>query len=248
MKPNGGLSSIFNLTFFRIAVAAISLFVLVVLIIKWPESKENKMEQQLQNLESEIVRVQLSGQMLNIPMRYMYGQAIEKHNQWPKSKLERVKVDVVSLSVLLPDLRPYYPEDDSRWRVLGHGDRVEISIMKPVGSTEWYQAVRKRIDEEVNKGVTTILPNIDGLLRFKTPLGIKYFPASHGYEISISCDRPELVVSASCMVKSNYRSGIVLEYYYGLNYLSRWKEIDESLKGMIDKFSEMAELKYKKGE
>lgn len=216
---------------------------ILVAISLWPETEEQRaerMQNEIENLETEVVKIELSGQHFDIPMRYLYGQAIEKYRQWPKAKKDRVTVDALSLSVLLPDLRPYYPEDDERWKVKGHGDRVEVNITNSLGSDRWYSAVRQRIDNEVKQGLTTRLANIYGLIRFSTPLGPKYFPVPSSHELTINCDQSNSVPFPSCSTKSNYRPGIVLEYYYGLDHLPRWREIDNGLKAMFDRFSQTA--------
>lgn len=190
------------------------------------------------NLNTEVVRIELAGTYFNIPMRYMYGQAIEKYHQWPKAKQERVVVGALSLSVLLPDLRPYYQEDDAHWKVRGHGNRVEVSIMKPVGGDNWYQGLRQRINGEVEEGVTIKANGIHGLVHFSTPLSEKYFPTNERIELVASCDRDPNLLSPSCKVKSSYRPGIVLEYYYGLEHLPDWRAIDDGLKAMFDRFEQ----------
>lgn len=194
----------------------------------------------MRNLETEVLRIELAGQHFNIPMRYMYGQAVEKYHQWPKAKKGRVNVDALSLSVLLPDMRPYYTEDDSRWKVKGHGDRVEVSITNSLGSSNWYKAVRQRIDDEVKQGVTAKGTNGYGLIQYITPLGPKYFPSDESSELTINCDQSDSVLFPSCKIKSNYLSGIVLEYYYGLDHLLRWREIDRGLKAMFEQFIQTA--------
>ena len=94
-------------------------------------------EQQKRNLESEVIRIELGGRRYDVPMRYSYGQAIEKHGRWPTAKPERVKVGALTLSMLLPDLKPYFPEDDARWKVKGHGDRLEVDITESGGTQGW---------------------------------------------------------------------------------------------------------------
>lgn len=217
-------------------------------VVIWPEIRQGvekrQMEREMKNLETEVVRIELAGHRFNIPMRYLYGEAIEKYHQWPTAKKERVKVDALSLSVLLPDLRPYYPEDDARWKVLGHGDRVEVTIMKPAGEGDWYNFVRQRINNEIKQGVTTKKPDAHGLVHFLTPLGPRYFPTDESNELTISCvgsHRPEPGMSYSCKTKSNYHTGIVLEYYYGIDHLSQWREIEKGLKTIFDRFAEAAQ-------
>lgn len=222
-----------KLVFTGILLAAISAAVVAL----WNKSGEKRAEREMRNLETEVVRIELAGQKFDIPMRYMYGQAIEKHGQWPAAKKERVKVDALTLSVLLPDLRPYSPEDDARWKVRGHGDRVEVTIAKlGAGERGWAKWLLNRIEKESAEQPGTPRRNqVYGLDHFATPVFDEYFPVDRP-DLNISCDRKQAVPSPSCKTKSNYRTGTVLEYYYGAAHLPRWREIDTALKGMFDEF------------
>lgn len=227
------------------ATAGIILVLITVgIAMIWPQAKEiylmKKEERELRNLETEVIRIELAGRRFDIPMRYMYGEAIEKYHQWPEAKKERVKVDAITLSVLLPDLRPYYPDDSARWKVKGHGDRVEMSIMKPVGKTDWFPWLRDQYWTGKAPGNVRKESAEYGLIHFHD-LGDRYFPENESYELTINCDEPEPGMFPSCKVKSNYRAGIVLEYYYSLKYLSDWRKIDDGLKAMCDKFAEEAQ-------
>lgn len=220
-------------------------FMVSVSVTLWTDvrhSEENEI-MKMNDLEAEIVRIEVDGRRFNVPMRYLYGEAIEKYQQWPTSKKNRVRVDALTLSVLLPDLRPYYSEDDARWKTLGHGDRLEVSVMKPAGGTNWYNFIRRRIDDEVNKGLSSVSKDAYGLTQFLTPLGPRYFPIERSSELTISCvgaHRVEPKMSPSCKVKSRYLNGIVLEYYFGIDHLPSWREIDRDIKDMFDRFERAA--------
>lgn len=223
-------------------------------MINWRERMSTSApEQQKRNLESEVIRIELGGRRYDVPMRYSYGQAIEKHGRWPTAKPERVKVGALSLSVLLPDLKPYYPEDDARWKVRGHGDRLEVTISnsKSLSIDTWYGALRGRYLHGDEKYATR-MPDAHELIRFSVRgMEDSYFPLNEGIELNISCD-PELesndtknFLSPSCRVKSNYQAGIALEYSYGKEFLPRWREIDESLKVKFNQFENAAAAEFK---
>lgn len=216
------------------------------LVAIWPEAKEiyamKKQEREMRNLETEVVRIELAGQHFDVPMRYMYGQAIEKYHQWSKAKKERVKVDYLSLSVLLPDLKPYYTEDDAKWKVRGHGDRVEVTIafkddIKNAGGLRF---LHERILEGVAAGKYQRIGEVHGLIHIDEKAWQSYLPAD-GRELKISCHGEGNVPSPSCNVLSYFRPGVVLDYYYGLNHLPRWREIDDGLKSMFDQFAQAAQ-------
>lgn len=194
------------------------------------------------NLETGVVRIEIEGRRFNVPLRYMYTDAVEKHGSWPTPKRERTEVGALGFSVLLPDLRPYYPEGEARWKVRGHGDRLNGSIMKPVGGGEWYEWVVERKLEDVTKGRAQKGEDIHGLRHFVTKIDDSYLSKDNS-EIMIRCTKPvssEDDHSRSCKVRSSYMEGIVFEYYYGLPHLSRWREIDDGIKAMFDKFGKAA--------
>ena len=204
------------------------------------------------NLDTGKVRIEIEGHRFDVPLRYMYSDALATYGRWPTPKKEVAKVGALSLSVLLPDLRPYYEEDDARWKVKGHGDKVEVSIAKPPGGLpawhDWYEGSLKRINRLADEGrFYQRMPNIYGLIHYSRKTGDSYY-APEGRRLAIDCDPTvppqglEGSWSPSCKTKSNYRPGLVLEYYYALKYLPQWKEIDDNLKTMFDKFAQAAEI------
>ncbi len=222
----------------------VAAFLPVVAILLWVGGDVNSRDEYHADPDKKIVRVLLSGKKFDIPLRYMYGEAIEKRKHWPDVKDNRVSVDAFSLSLLLPDLRPYYSEDYAKWKVKGHGDRVEVSVKKPVGGEDWFQKFKSKYMERSVSGDVVRAPEENGLIHFSS-LFDQYFPVSESLELNIRCDKERREgFFPSCKVRSNYGPGIVLEYYYGINHLERWREIDQGLKAALDDFSETGEQGY----
>ncbi|PKD40810.1 hypothetical protein CWO84_08005 [Methylomonas sp. Kb3] len=192
------------------------------------------------NLENGVVQIDINGHEFDVPLRYMYGETLEKWGNWPTAKKDRVKVDNLSLSMLLPELRPYYPEDDARWKVLGHGERINVTIMKPVGSAKWLETAIKITNDDVNWGRSNREGEQYGLAHFSEPWSDLYI-ATDSHSLLMHCGRLKDVPYPSCRVKSRYRENIVFEYNYGLNYLPQWREIDNNLKALFDQFSHSAD-------
>jgi len=205
--------------------------------------------EKMDNPEDSVVQIEIGGHRFDVPLRYMYGEALEKWGNWPKAKKGRVKVDYLKLSMLLPELRPYYPEDDARWKVLGHGERIEVSVMKPVGGivgTGWFESSLKRTNDSASQGKFYHRENEKyGLIHFSEKTGSSYYD-KESRALAIDCDSPNDVPSPSCKVKSHYREDIVFEYYYGLNYLPQWREIDNNLKALFDQFAQSADTNSNK--
>lgn len=228
---------------YRIALPAVFVVVIVVLLATLSDGAgSNNAGQEMKNLETEIIRIELADRNFDIPLRYMYGKAKEKYHQWPKAKSERVKVDALSLSVLLPNFRPYYPEDEEQWKVKGHGDRLEVTIMKFRGPPENWQNGIELNKEAVARNAQFYQRSDDvfGLSHYiaQGNLNDKYF----AQRLQITCDPASPPsgwsgdYSPSCFVKSKYIPNVDLEYYYSRKYLRDWKEIDQGLKGLFDKF------------
>ena len=203
--------------------------------------------EKMNRLDESVVQIEINGHPFDIPLRYMYGETVEKWGNWLKAKKDRVKVDYLKLSMLLPNLRPYYQEDDARWKVLGHGERIEVLIMKPVGGivgAGWFESSLKRTNDSASQGKFYHREKEKyGLIHFSEKTGSQYYD-KESRALSITCDTAELppkwhgFYSPSCKVKSHYREDIVFEYYYGLNYLPQWREIDDNLKALFDRFAQ----------
>lgn len=201
-------------------------------------------EQQHKNLDTEVIRIEIEGHKYNVPMRYSYGQAIEKHGRWPTAKPERVKVGALTLSMLLPDLKPYFPEDDARWQAKGHGERIEVTITNSLGKPDWFELNRHRYFNGENQ-FSTRQTDANDLTLFAGNgyTSDIYFPVKAGIELILNCSKGSSSAdySPSCRVKTNYQLGIALNYYYSKNYLPDWQEIDSKLKKLFDEFEQDAQ-------
>lgn len=219
-------------------IVALSLFS-VSLIACGPSAQEKN----AMNLDSGEVRIEVEGHRFDIPLRYMYGQSVEMYGRWPTPKPDRVQVGALSLSVLLPNMRPYYKEDDAKWKVQGYGDRVEVDIAKGVPRGE---PSRKLIYDYSTQGRRKKEPDVYGLVHYSSKTSDTYFTNSKAeQDVWIECHIPDPIPKyeyfPSCMVESSYRPGLVLRYVYALNYLPQWKQIDNDLKAMLDKFAQASQ-------
>lgn len=225
----------------RTVIGFIAVLVAVLVIKCWPESEEERKARNAFNLENEVVRIDIAGQHFNIPMRYMYGEAIEKYRRWPKAKRERIKVGALTLSVLLPDMRPYYVEENERWTVRGPGDRVEVTIEEQ-RTSDW-----NNMDlalEYAKKAGYEISRSVDGALSIKEPANTKYLYSVDDLVVLSRCNTEPTHEFHSCRVKSNYREGIILNYRYDIKHFQEWRAIDKSLKEMFERFLETAQSEH----
>lgn len=220
--------------------------------VNWRKRMESRFtENSLRNLESEVVRIELEGRQYNVPMRYLYGKAIEKYGRWPTAKPGRVNVKALGISVITMDLIPYYPKDDARWNVLGHGERIEIAIASSSNNPDWFTKYRDNYFSG-NYKFSKRQGTVHGLVKFEGngELSDDYFPIDDTIELSMHCNKGEKRkdYSPGCNVSSNYHPGITLNYSYGKNYLPNWKEIDFKLKELFDQFEASAKSEKNKKE
>jgi hypothetical protein len=188
------------------------------------------------DLDDQVVKAELSGKKFNIPVRYFYGESVEKRGGWQRPKEDRVKLDYIHISVLLPDLRPFYSQDSKRWNALGHGDRLQAKLRKS-RSGDWFESLMNRTASRVKNGLSVKLPDKYGLRAYQTQTGPLYVPQDSDYEVVIRCNPPESVPSPSCDVKSSYpgRDDFAVEYYFSAKHFSQWRQINSSL---MEKFQD----------
>ncbi|MDR1063810.1 MAG: hypothetical protein LBL48_07760 [Azoarcus sp.] len=201
--------------------------------------KEKVVKNETNNIENEVMRIEFSGHLYDIPLRYAYGEAFEKRGYWPKVKPERVKVKGISLSALLPDMEAYSSENAEQWKVRGHGDRVEVYYAY-APKLDWFQRYRDSyLNGEENRYYKR-MESQHGLIHFANRSGHTiYFPFNDKVELYISCNKKDnATVFPSCRVVSNHKYGTTLRYYYGLEKLSDWQNIDLKIKSLIDRFEQ----------
>ncbi len=197
------------------------------------------------NLENEVVRSEVAGESFDIPMRYFVMDGYVKRGYWPRARNHRVDAGALSFSVLLPELRPFYAEEEHLWNLDGggRGDRLDVMITEN-RAPNWYEAIRQRLNEEDDRRMSNEEAEAYGvdaigheLKAFSSAMGVRYIPRTKSPQLSISCVDPREVPYPSCRVKSNFRDAVVLEYRYSNDYLSDWRRIDQEVKTLIDRLS-----------
>lgn len=203
---------------------------------------ENTKEKSMENLEKGIVKIEISGHKFDVPLRYMYSETYEKYGGWPTPKQERSSVDYLNMSVLLPDMRPYYPEDREKWEALGNGDKMRFSISKHKHSygEKWLSYIYGLYDSGLMKTHSVKNGDVYGFVRFDPAQGngssklIRLdYPDTH-----MDCDlnpSPEMV-SPGCSGETLYKDSILVSYSYSTKYLPVWEKIDEAIRKKLDSF------------
>lgn len=228
----------------RLLVALGVLVAVFALALNRDEAYESRSER---NREFGIVRATLDGHHYNIPVRYMYSAGFEEKGYfkyWPEPKKERIQVAYLRVMLLLPELRPYYVEDDARWKMLGYSDKLFIDLGQQ-GSEGWLKWNLDYVREASPAGFYKQIPDEMGFLTFKTQDGTEYFSRKKDFVFKMTCRDPRSAPSPSCQVKSNYKYGFALEYSFSSKYKDRWKAIDEGLKQLFDEFEQAGEAAAK---
>lgn len=196
------------------------------------------------HLENEVVRAEVAGQHFDIPMRYFFMDGYAKRGYWPRAKEERVEVEALAFSVLLPDLRPYDPDEKHLWNIDGGGwgDRIEVTIWAEDFSEQNVQAIRSGSDERDERlpagAAKPYGVDVDdqGLEVFSSAGGVRFLPRDESEALIIHCSDPERVPSPGCRVKVAFSHGIALEYRFSLKYLPDWRKIDRDLGELVMQF------------
>lgn len=193
---------------------------------------------ELNNPESYgILKISLSGTKFDIPANYTYGKTMAVFGNWPKGSTERNIESYFTFSLLLPKLIPYSNSDASSWKILGHGDRLEATISIEGAYSGWLRRHRKRYadadPELIDRG-----QDLYGLATYISKgheSTYALLPLDESIPLAIDCtkDTRTDIPSPSCSVTTNYKSGILLKYYYSKKYLPFWLEIDNKLKQAI---------------
>ncbi len=193
------------------------------------------------NLAEGVVRIELAGKHFDIPVRYMYGRAMAYYGYWPTPKSGRTHVDYIDLTMLLPDLRPYYKEDDARWKELGHGDRVYVTFSSYPSIGGDVDLIKGNLDRYVKKGILKkekVTFGLENYVEVNSSFGNKIYIKGGKNWIEISCRHK--VPSPGCRVNSEY-GDLGMSYSYSAKYVDKWEEVDNLLK---EKFHSM--LTYNK--
>ncbi|MNZ85190.1 hypothetical protein D3C78_1039700 [compost metagenome] len=211
-----------------VAVFVISIF----FVFGCDKSVDESMEDKLNN----IVRIKIDNVRLNIPMRYMYGETIEKWNNIPDVSQERKEVYAVRIDALLPDLHGYAVNEGELWRELGNGRKISISIMRNNSGADWFELALK-LKQDYTRKHSPYVENIrsDGVSEFLGDNSVSYYSASPR-KINVKCGFEKRPGGSSCKVKSDNENSLTVEYYYASRYIDQWREIDEKVHALINSF------------
>ncbi|NJM32209.1 MAG: hypothetical protein HC848_04220 [Limnobacter sp.] len=199
-------------------------------------------EEQMQNLENEVIQIQMGEHQFNIPMRYTYRMAIEKHGRWPKAKPNRVDAQYIRISTMLPDLKPYHVEDDEKWKALGWGDRLEATLSSET-PRDFIKMREKFLNDE--EKYFRRAEDKQGLLRFVGQGGFqdRYFAKTSDLNLYFYCNPEPKTAgrSPSCTAYTRYGDNLSLNYSFAKEKLEEWKRIHTQFTTLLNQFEKSAQ-------
>jgi hypothetical protein len=194
-------------------------------------------------------RVSVKGAPFDIPVNYHYNE-YSYFKKWPRPPqgqidgTERREVDYIKATALLPDMAPYTAENAAEFEKPGGGKTVRI-LFGEEKNLDLLNASRNREKIENSK--------LPGMLQYEALSREQDQFYSPDYSISISCDNKPAKADwfPSCTVLSPYRykqkigntvpTKFYFHYHFSSDYLQQWREIDEKVQALFDRFAEHAQ-------
>lgn len=190
-------------------------------------------------------RGSVKGAPFDIPVNYHYNE-YSYFKKWPRPPqgqidgTERREVDYIKVTALLPDMAPYTAENAAEFEKPGGGKTVRI-LFGEEKNLDLLNASRNREKIENSK--------LPGMLQYEALSRDQDQFYSPDYLISISCDNTPATADwfPSCTVLSPYRykqkigdtalTKFYFHYHFSSDYLQQWREIDEQVQALFDRFA-----------
>ncbi|MFC3656479.1 hypothetical protein ACFOPN_12645 [Xanthomonas hyacinthi] len=80
----------------------------------------------------EPVRYVLAGKKYEVPLGYHYVDSLKRRNRWPHPKKEFTEAGAISITGVIPGIRPYGKSTKAEFERLGHGNKISILISPEV--------------------------------------------------------------------------------------------------------------------
>lgn len=201
-------------------------------------------------------RMRLGGLDFDVPASYFFQdfKTIGAGKLWPRPLYtERQKVDVFTITGLLPDMSPYTTENAAEFERLGWGKKVQaqISLGAIVDWTYYFAHAGTRLRRLPASNETP-----RGFMRFLDQAVVPDLPPERKLQVEkevfmnsdkpvpglvrILCALPGGAPSPSCEVITEYRQEYRLKYWFSRDYLGQWEEVDRAVKAVFDRFIETA--------
>lgn len=175
----------------------------------------------------------------NVPLLY---HPLESHldTGWEPPQAERETIDAIRIKALLPDMEMYNEKTANEFKTPGL--RRKVVIMMTHYRVNWpyyFDGAYKRLIKLPEH------PLVPGMFHYRDPMGdMEDIYISHDKPVRdltiMRCGNPELDPEPApfpgCSITTLYRNQFQLEYYFSLNYLAQWRDIDRKVKALLDSF------------
>ncbi len=193
-------------------------------------------------------RVSIKGVPFDVPVNYHYTQ-YSYFKIWPRppqnqiDKVERKEIDYIKVAALLPDMLPYTEENAAEFETSGWGKKVTILFGQEKNLDLTYISKLEKFENS----------KLPGMLQYENGIGRNDTFISQDYLISVRCDSEPSKKGRypSCEVLRPYHykqaNGATafpvlhLRYHFSRDYLQQWREIDEKVIALFDRFAGYAQ-------
>ena len=184
------------------------------------------------------VRYTLGGKHYEVPLGYHYVDSVKRHGRWPNPKDEFSEAGAISITGLLPGVRPYEESTRTEFERLGHGNRISILITPEVTLYPMHEWLARM--NSMNR--LQLLPSeLEGLIHYwdnhmgkDVSKGEDIYIKESGY-FMLRCPRLE-APSPGCDVTQVSNEGLQIHYSFGKSHLMSWREIDQDVERRIEEF------------
>jgi hypothetical protein len=175
----------------------------------------------------------------DVPLLY-HRPSHPHRDEWAAPAAGRKTIDAIRIVALLPDMDYYNEKTASEFKKRGYGKTVSIFMTHyRVNWPYYFNGAYKRLVKLPEH------PLVPGMFHYRDPMSdMMDIFLSHDQPVRdlarIRCGNPELdprpAPSPSCRVTTLYRNQFQLEYYFSLQYLEQWRDIDRKVKALLGSF------------
>lgn len=179
-----------------------------------------------------------------------YFNTWESPTQGEIEGTERKEVDYIKIGALLPDMTPYTEQTAAEFDKLGWGKVVVISLShRPWGS--WDNFLSNSIKQNSPLEQIQNSTKVSGLLHYiDAPANREYFVSQdHLRVIRCVAEPKQQGRFPYCELNRPYKykagsfvpNNLFIEYTFSRDYLQQWREIDEKVDAIFDRFAASAQ-------
>lgn len=185
------------------------------------------------------VRYELAGHRYEVPLAYHYSEALKRRGRWPNPKREFSRVGAISITALVPGIRPYDESVKGEFERLGYGNKIHLMIQPPGSLYPMDEWLRRMNSMDRLKPLAS---ELDGLARYwdnhtgqDESKGDDVYVSQGEEYFVLRCPRV-VAPSPACSVTKIGRDGVEIHYSFSTRHLMSWREIDRDIDARIDEF------------